>query len=118
MAPTFHLLTRPAHSLATRRSQWKSTRARLQGTGQAEKVWQPDDLAALLRVAGPGIQAATMLAVWTEQRPGDLLAPLWSGHDGSTIRLVQSTGSKPVLIPVAPTLKVFLDGMKAFSRSC
>ncbi|GLO68780.1 hypothetical protein MACH17_02970 [Phaeobacter inhibens] len=50
-----------------------------------------------------------MLAAWTGQRQGDLLALTWSAYDGTHIRLRQSKTKRRVVIPVAAPLKAILD---------
>ena len=54
-----------------------------------------------------------MLAPWTGQRQGDLLALPWSAYDGQSIRLRQRKGKKGkgrrVKIPVGAPLKAMLD---------
>ena len=54
-----------------------------------------------------------MLALWTGQRQGDLLALPWSAYDGQFIRLRQRKGKKGkgrrVKIPVGAPLRAMLD---------
>jgi len=54
-----------------------------------------------------------MLALWTGQRQGDLLALPWSAYDGQFIRLRQRKGKKGkgrrVKIPLGAPLKAMLD---------
>ena len=50
-----------------------------------------------------------MMALWTGQRQGDLLALTWSAYDGKYIRLTQGKRKRRVVIPVASTLKEVLE---------
>ena len=51
-----------------------------------------------------GEQPPTVMAVWTGQRQGDLLALTWTAYDGSSIRLRQSKRGRYVVIPVKAPL--------------
>ena len=53
------------------------------------------DIADLFKVAGPPIQLAATLALWTGQRQGDLLRLPWSAYDGKYIRLRQGKNRSP-----------------------
>jgi integrase len=52
---------------------------------------------------------AFLIAVWTGQRQGDLLALTWTAYDGTNIKLRQSKTGRYVVIPVGAPLKVALD---------
>jgi integrase len=82
------------------------------GGKRAKIIWMEPDLRALAAVASLEVMAAVLLALWTGQRQGDLLAMPWSAYDGRSIKLVQSKTNKSVAIPVGDTLRRFLDGMK------
>jgi integrase len=79
---------------------------------RADKIWTPEQEAIFLRGASQPLCLAFMLAVWTGQRQGDLLALKGFNYDGSHIRLRQSKGGVPVTIPVSAPLKVMLDAMQ------
>ena len=53
-----------------------------------------------------------MLALWTGQRQGDLLALTWGNYDGKHIRLKQSKTNKNVTVKVAKDLKAILDAKR------
>ncbi|WP_246697407.1 tyrosine-type recombinase/integrase [Rhizobium sp. G21] len=76
---------------------------------RAEKVWTEDHEAAFMASAPAHLRSAFMLALWTGQRQGDLLALCWSQYDGKTIRLKQSKTGAHVVIPVGAPLKKVLD---------
>jgi integrase len=63
----------------------------------------------VLGVASKELKLALMLALWTGQRQGDLLALPWSAYDSTTIKLKQSKSSKSVAIKVGFPLKEPLD---------
>jgi len=76
---------------------------------RAEKVWTTDDEAAFLAKAPPRLQLALLLALWTGQRQGDLLALSWTAYDGAKIRLRQGKTGARVAIPVGAPLRLALE---------
>jgi integrase len=76
---------------------------------RAENVWTEEHEVAFMASAPPHLRSAFMLALWTGQRQGDLLALCWSQYDGKTIRLKQSKTGAHVVIPVGAPLKKVLD---------
>jgi integrase len=82
---------------------------RLYRPGRADKFWGESDIAGLFKVAGPPIQLAATLALWTGQRQGDLLRLPWSAYDGKYIRLRQAKTGRRVVVPVGEPLRVVLD---------
>ena len=76
---------------------------------RTDKVWTTTDEAAFLQRAPAHLHLPLLLALWTGQRQGDLLALPWSGYDGSHIRLRQGKTDKRVVIPVGAPLKAALD---------
>jgi integrase len=82
---------------------------RLYAAERADKIWAEADVGQLLAVASREMELALMLALWTGQRQGDLLALPWSAYDGSHIRLRQSKTGAAVMIRVGAPLKALLD---------
>jgi integrase len=82
---------------------------RLYEADRAEKIWSAEDIKAFGAVASPALQFALLMALWTGQRQGDLLALPWSAYNGTHIRLRQGKGGKRVSIPVGEPLKLALD---------
>ena len=82
---------------------------RLYRGSRAEKIWTTADEAAFLERAPPHLHLPLLLELWTGQRQGDLLRLPWSSYDGKHIRLRQSKGGRPVIIPVGAPLKAALD---------
>jgi integrase len=74
-----------------------------------ERIWSENDIAKVLHIASKELRLALMLALWTGQRQGDLLALPWSAYDGTTIRLGQSKSGKSVAVKVGFPLKQLLD---------
>jgi integrase len=70
---------------------------RLYAADRADKIWTEADIARLLAAASPQMALALMLALWTGQRQGDLLALPWSAYNGSHIRLRQSKTGQAVI---------------------
>lgn len=84
---------------------------RLYSGTRADKIWTAEQEATFLAGASKQLCEAYMLAVWTGQRQGDLLALRGFNYDGSHIRLKQSKGDVRVTIPAAAPLKAMLDAM-------
>jgi integrase len=82
---------------------------RVYSGARADKVWRAEEEAAFLATASPALSLAFLMAVWTGQRQGDLLALTWTAYDGSKIRLRQGKTSRYVVIPVGKPLKAMLD---------
>jgi len=82
---------------------------RLYRGSRAEKIWTAADEAAFMQRAPAHLHLPLLLALWTGQRQGDLLRLSWSAYDGNTIRLRQSKGGRPIVIPVGAPLKAKLD---------
>jgi integrase len=79
---------------------------------RAENVWSDADEAAFLAKAPSHLHLALLLALWTGQRQGDLLALTWAQYDGTHIRLKQGKTNRRVVIKVGAPLKVALDAAK------
>jgi integrase len=97
---------------------------RLYESGErADKVWGEVAISQMIAAASEPLVDAMMLALWTGQREGDLLALPWSAYDGTHIKLIQSktirhgkvAKGKRVKIPVGPILKARLDLMPKVS---
>ena len=82
---------------------------RLYSADRTDKIWSDDDVSRFLGSAPDGMALAMMLALWTGQRQGDLIALPWSAYDGRCIRLQQSKTGRRVTIPVGEPLKILLD---------
>ncbi|MBI3699191.1 MAG: tyrosine-type recombinase/integrase [Afipia sp.] len=82
---------------------------RLYGADRTDKLWGEPEIAAMLAVAPPELALALVMAIWTGQRQGDLLALPWSAYDGSHIRLQQSKTGRRLTMPVGQPLKILLD---------
>ncbi|ACM35623.1 MULTISPECIES: site-specific integrase [Rhizobium/Agrobacterium group] len=85
---------------------------RLYQGSRAEFVWTGDDEANFLASAPPHLHLALILALWTGQRQGDLLALTWPQYDGERIRLKQGKTGARVVIPVGGPLKAMLDPIR------
>lgn len=85
---------------------------RLYAGSRADIIWNKDQIATVLEKCPDRIKQALMLALWTGQRQGDLLALTWTAYDGTRIRLKQSKTGKRVTILVHSDLKAMLDGME------
>ena len=86
---------------------------RLYEADSSDKLWTDDHVKQFLKKAPKHLHLPLTLALWTEQRQGDLLALPWSEYDGQFIRLRQRKSKKGkgrrVKIPVGAPLKAMLD---------
>ncbi|UNK39325.1 tyrosine-type recombinase/integrase [Shinella sp. H4-D48] len=80
-------------------------------------IWTDEEIAALSASAPQQIADALLLAQWTGQRQGDLLALSWANYDGTHIRLKQSKGGRRVTVKVSSELKDVLDARRAVVAS-
>lgn len=85
---------------------------RLYRGSRADKIWTDDDEAAFFASAPAHLHLPLLLALWTGQRQGDLLALGWTQYDGEAIRLQQSKTGARVVIPVGRPLKEALDACR------
>jgi integrase len=85
---------------------------RLYASNRADKIWGEADIARVLKFASRELELALVLALWTGQRQGDLLALPWSAYDGSHIRLRQSKTGQAVVVRVGAALKKLLNRTK------
>jgi integrase len=80
--------------------------------GSGYKPWTMLDVKKVIEhTKDERIVAAIMLALYTGQRPGDLVKMLWSQYDGVAIEVKQGKTGQRVWIPVHRELKKVLDKM-------
>jgi integrase len=72
---------------------------------------------ALRSLLREDLQRVVLLALYTGQRRGDLIALPWSAYDGDVIRLRQQKTKTPLVIPIHPILKAQLDTWRASATS-
>lgn len=82
---------------------------RLYEADRAERLWEPEHIAALTAVASESLRMALIMALWTGQRQGDLLRAPWSAYDGKRLRIRQGKTGARVSIPVGAVLREALD---------
>lgn len=85
---------------------------RLSGGTRRDTIWTDAQIKAFEAQATPEMRLAMMLAKWTGQRQGDLLALTWGAYDGTHIKLRQGKTGRLVRIKVYSELKRLLDGTK------
>jgi integrase len=85
---------------------------RLYRGSRAENIWSDADEAAFIASAPQHLHLPVLLAIWTGQRQGDLLALTWPQYDGQSIRLQQGKTGTRVVIPVGAPLKTILDPLR------
>ncbi|MFK4004435.1 tyrosine-type recombinase/integrase [Qipengyuania sp. NPDC077563] len=86
---------------------------RLYQSNRVDSVWTPQDEAAFYERAPEHLHLALMMALWTGQRQGDLLALTWAGYDGKRISLTQKKTNRSVVVPVGGPLRSALDALKS-----
>jgi integrase len=92
---------------------------RVYRAARSERVWSAENEAAFYARAPEHLHLALMLALWTGQRQGDLLALTWGAYDSANLRLVQhktirkkeGQAGKRIVIPVGKPLKARLDAL-------
>ena len=73
-----------------------------------DSVWG-DDAEDLILAMPRQLRLPALLALYTGQREGNILALTWAAYDGQFIRLRQTKGGRRVIVPVAELLKRHLD---------
>ncbi|MGQ3671941.1 tyrosine-type recombinase/integrase [Xanthobacter sp. TB0136] len=90
---------------------------RIYRADRSGNVWTTDDEARFTAAAPTHLILPFMMALWTGQRQGDLLALTWSAYDGQHIRLRQGKTGVRVIIPVGAPLKSLMDSTPRKSTS-
>jgi integrase len=78
-------------------------------TGTGYEAWLQWAIERFLHHAGDTIHLALLLALYTGQREGDVLAMRWSDYDGERIEVIQSKTGTRLRIRVHATLRQVLD---------
>jgi len=76
-----------------------------------DEIWTGEQLDTFVSQAPVQLARAVMLALWTGQRPDDVLSLLWSNYDGNIISLKQKKTGKRVRVTASEELKEMLDTM-------
>ena len=81
------------------------------------QVWRPGQVAAVIEVAiargRPSVALGVLIAAYTAQRLGDIVALKWSQYDGDTITLTQSKTGAHLQVPCIAALKSALDDARS-----
>lgn len=86
---------------------------RLYESERADIIWEPGQVSAFMAKAGPALQYAMALALFTGQRQGDLLRLSWGNVKADAIELRQSKRRRKVAVPIHPDLKPILDTLRS-----
>nr|WP_137827744.1 tyrosine-type recombinase/integrase [Methylobacterium sp. L1A1] len=89
---------------------------RIYKADRTDRIWTDADEARFLLAARAHMRLPLILALWTGQRQGDLLALTWDAYDGTHIRLKQGKTGKRVIIPCGSVLRIALDAQQRGSR--
>lgn len=81
--------------------------------------WTEDEAQRVMRpgVLPESVRRAAVLAYYTGQRRGDLVAMTWAAYDGQRIRLTQRKTGVSLVLPVEPGLKQELDAWRAENKA-
>jgi integrase len=86
---------------------------RIYEADRTEKIWGEAEIAKVLAVASSGMELALMLALWTGQSQGDLLALRWSDYDGQRFRLIRGKTGQTIVVRAGEPLRDLLSRTKA-----
>ncbi|EAQ29842.1 putative integrase [Erythrobacter sp. NAP1] len=112
-----------AYAVLARVLSWASNRGfaplnpcerpgRLYRSTRSTKVWTAEDEQRFYKHAPRHLHLPLLMALWTGQRQGDLLALRWSAYDGQYLRLTQQKTKVRVQIPAGKPLKAELDALR------
>jgi integrase len=85
---------------------------RLHRGTRVASVWNEVELRKLMASAPPQIVLPVMIALWTGQRQGDIIALTWASYDGAALRLRQSKTGATLTIPCAAPLRAALNAAR------
>lgn len=85
---------------------------RIYEADRTEKVWRNAEIAQVLSVASSSMELALMLAIWTGQSQGDLLALRWSDYDGQRFRLIRRKTGQAIVVRAGEPLRDLLSRTK------
>ena len=77
------------------------------------RAWTAAEYARIVPRLPEPLRRAAVLARYTGQRRGDLIAMRWSQYDGRLIRLTQQKTGKELVIPVAAALRADLNAWRS-----
>jgi integrase len=77
--------------------------------GPGFRQWPDNVISAVVATASKEVRWMVQLALYTGQRPGDVLKMLWSDYDGQGIQVVQQKTGAKVWIPAHRDLQALLD---------
>lgn len=80
-------------------------------------AWTADEAERAIAHLPEPYRRVVVLALYTGQRRGDLVALRWSAYDGRTIRLKQGKTGVVLAIPVHPALRAELDAWRKDAAS-
>lgn len=79
--------------------------------------WSDDDIAFAFERFPETMRRAIIVALYTGQRQGDVLAMRWSDYDGEGIQVTQQKTGVKLWIPCSAVLRAELEAWKAAGRS-
>ncbi len=80
-------------------------------------AWTPAEADHAVTVFPEALRRAVILARYTGQRRGDLIAMTWRSYDGSMIRVRQQKTGAELEIPAHPVLRAEMDAWKRDATS-
>lgn len=80
-------------------------------------AWPDSTVTIALGALPERFRRALLLALYTGQREGDVVAMTWARYDGAGIEVRQEKTDEPLWIPCHPALRAELDAWKAEAQS-
>jgi integrase len=85
---------------------------RIYEADRTEKIWGEAEIAKVIEVASSGMKLALMLALWTGQSQGDILALRWADYDGERFRLTRGKTGRAIVVRAGEPLRDLLSRIK------
>jgi integrase len=85
---------------------------RIYQADRSKKIWGAAEITKVLSVASADMKLALMLAIWTGQSQGDLLALCWSDYDGRRFRLTRRKTGQAIVVRAGQPLRALLSRTK------
>lgn len=79
---------------------------------RSEKIWTPENVARFISYAPKELHQVMIVALYSGQRRGDIMALQWSQYDGEGISIIQEKTKRRVYVPCVRPLKLMLDEIR------
>ena len=85
---------------------------KLKGKSKPFEIWSAEEVALYLRHCEPHMTTPVLLALYTGQRAGDVVAMEWKDVLGGVVRVRQNKTGEPLDIPCHPVLQKHLKSIR------